>query len=120
MRKDRTWFDVSLTISPIRNTAGEIASVAVIARDISDRKGAERELQRTAAELKRSNEELENFAYVASHDLTEPLRMVSNYCELISMRYSQSLDNDGKEYLRYARDGAKRVITLVNELLDYS
>lgn len=78
------------------------------------------ELELKNIELERSNRDLEQFAYVASHDLKEPLRMVSAYTQLLAARYKKVLDDDGKEYINFASEGAERMGTLINDLLNYS
>jgi PAS domain S-box-containing protein len=89
-------------------------------RDFSERERLVDALATRGAALARSNRELEQFAYIASHDLQEPLRMVGSYTQLLEQRYGPQLDDDAREFLRFAREGATRMRELIDALLSYS
>jgi len=91
-----------------------------LGKEIAERKLAEKRLKKTMAQLSSSNKELEQFAYVTSHDLQEPLRMIASYLQLIERRYKDKLDKDGKEFIYYAVDGAKRMKELIIDILSFS
>jgi light-regulated signal transduction histidine kinase (bacteriophytochrome) len=98
----------------------DVVSLRGAAQDITERKQREQRLEELIDRLEESNERLEQFAYAASHDLQEPLRMVSSYLQLLEDRYRDDLDEEAEEYIDFAVDGADRMRAMVDSLLDYS
>ena len=114
----RVWERVNKV--PLYDADGSIRGILGTFEDITSQKQAEEKLKQTLAELERSNADLEQFAYMASHDLQEPLRMVSSFLGLLAERYEGRLDADADQFIQFAVDGARRMQNLINALLEYS
>ena len=126
-RADGTLVPVGLTVSPLRGADGRVAGVATSAVDITERARLQAEVEHATRQLEaqrevllRSNRDLEQFAYVASHDLSEPLRVITGYVQLLERRYSDALDERGERYVRHVVEGCTRMRALIDDLLHYS
>ncbi len=106
--------------SVYKDESGEIIGVFAAARDITERKEAEKILKQNLEELSRSNKELEQFAYISSHDLQEPLRMIASYLQLLERKYKGKLDDKADKYINFSVDGATRMQNLIDDILDFS
>jgi PAS domain S-box-containing protein len=120
VRKDGSRFLANVVITALRDKTGQLRGFGKITRDITERKKNEEDLLRKVRELKHSQQELQQLAYVASHDLQEPLRMVASYTQLLAKRYQGRLDSDADEFIAYAVDGCNRMQRLFEDLLVYS
>lgn len=120
IRADGSKFTAELRTFLITDDAHTPIGVWSIVRDITLRKKIEQERENAMIALQRSNEDLKQFAYVASHDLQEPLRMVSSYTQLLAERYDHQLDEKGRKFIHYAVDGASRMQSLIRDLLAFS
>jgi len=110
----------AVSIAPIFDESGNCIKIIGSVHDLTERKKAEEKLTKYAEELKGSNKELENFAYAASHDLQEPLRMVSSFLNLLGKKLNSHLDDTSRQYIDFAIDGAERMKSLIMALLEYS
>ncbi|MGC4094830.1 MAG: ATP-binding protein [Polyangiaceae bacterium] len=117
-RQGGSEFPIEISSKALSTAGGRF--VLSVLSDISERRRIEQSQRQQGAELERSNRELEQFAYVASHDLREPLRMVATYVTLLERDYGEKLGNEAREYVRFASDGAKRLTRLVSDLLEYA
>jgi PAS domain S-box-containing protein len=120
LRADGSRFPAELRTFLITDDSGNPIGMWSIVRDVTQRKQAEMEREAAIKALKRSNEDLKQFAYVASHDLQEPLRMVASYTQLLAERYEDQLDQKAHKFIHYAVDGAQRMQILIRDLLAFS
>jgi light-regulated signal transduction histidine kinase (bacteriophytochrome) len=111
---------VEMSVSNLKEAAGNIIGFVASIRDITERIRMERDLRKALDDLQRSNKDLEQFVYVASHDMQEPLRMISSYTQLLGKRYKGKLDSDADEFIGFAVDGASRMQKMINDLLIFS
>jgi PAS domain S-box-containing protein len=118
--KDGRVLNVSLTVSPIRDASGAIIGASKVGRDITERRRQEEALREANEALLQSNADLQHFAYSASHDLQEPLRMVATYSEMLKRKFGDKLGPSGDEYIGYAIQGALRMEQLLKDLRSYT
>ena len=119
-RKDGSEFWNDLVVSPVQDASGHTTHFVGMQLDITERVRAEQRMQAKTHELEAVNEELEQFAYAASHDLQEPLRMISSYLQLVMRRYGDTFDEDATTFMGFATEGAERMQALINDLLTLS
>ncbi|MCU7492610.1 MAG: PAS domain S-box protein [Ignavibacteria bacterium] len=118
--KDGSYYWVDTTIVPLTNREGKLSKYLAIRFDITAQKRIEEELVKALLDVEQSNSELEQFAYIASHDLQEPLRMIGSYSQLLTRRYEGKLDAKADQYINYITEGVQRMQTLIKDLLHYS
>lgn len=117
-RKDGSELPIHVVVSRVESNHGRYTVCSVV--DVTERRDVELALRDQSTELERSNRELEQFAYAASHDLREPLRMVATYVKLLEREYGERLDDAAHQYIRFAAEGATRLTRLVSDLLEYA
>lgn len=119
-RKDGAPIPILSSITAVKDQQGTIIGAVAVNRDITDQIEIEKALRERTRSLEASNEDLAQFAYAASHDLQEPLRMITSYLQLIALQYQDQLDDEAKEFIGFAVDGAARMRQLIIDLLTYS
>ncbi len=120
LRKDGSTYWGYVTITAIRDEAGNLSGFSEVTRDLTERKIGEDAREQQMLQLETKNKELEQFAYIASHDLQEPLRTISSLADLLTQRYEQKFDSSGQRMINYLNDAARRMSQLIKGLLDYS
>ncbi len=120
VRKDGSRFWASGVMTPVLDNEGHLRGWAKVMRDMTEKRLAQEALTKQAQELARSNNDLQQFAYVTSHDLQEPLRMISSYAQLLAKRYKGKLDKDADEFIGFMVEGVDRMSSLIRDLLTYS
>ena len=120
VHKNGTYMDISATISPLRDARGQVVGASKVARDITLRKKVEERLKEYTRDLRRSNKELDDFVYIVSHDLKEPLRGLYSYAQFLQEDYGDKLDEEGQEKLNTIKRLSSRMEELIDTLLYYS
>lgn len=120
VHKNGNPFWATITIAAIYDENNQLTGYSKLIRNSTRQKIADDKLKHLVTNLEKSNKELERFAYIASHDLQEPLRMVASYTQLLEKKYQDKLDQDAKDYIHFAVDGALRMQQLITDLLAYS
>lgn len=118
LHKDGTEFPVEISLGPLQTDQDALVTAAI--RDVTDRKAVERQLADYADNLRRSNRELEQFAYIASHDLRAPLRSLTGFSQLLQRRHGDKLQGEAAEFLGYITQSAEQMQALIDDLLAYS
>ena len=120
IRRDKMKMDISIAMSPIVDEHGHVFGASVIARDVTPLVNAEKKLKASLARIQQTNEELQQFAYAASHDLREPLRTVRSFCELLQKKYKHQIDEEADRWIEFMSDATIRMQQLIEDLLQYS